>query len=829
MLDAKAGTRALAAVAATLVVLVLGPASARSSGSAGSGARVDTAAGDSAVANGGVVIRRDSWGVPQIFAHTVYDLFYGYGYAVAQDRLFQMEMSKRSVNGTVAEVLGGNYVAYDSEVRANRDPDSLRRQYDAMAARDRQIFEGYAAGVNAWITAVTRKADRLMPKEFRDYDFSPSPWTGMDVAMIFVGTMANRYSDSTAELTNLQVRDQLVAKYGEARGLALFDQLIWNYDPLAPTTVPGPTRRADITGTSEPAGHKAVDRDLMPVSAEAAKAVPPRVEPPPAFSNVWLTGRTKTLGARSVLVNGPQFGWYNPAYTYSIGLHGAGFNVVGNTPFAYPVILFGHNDRIAWGATAGVGDTVDIYQEHLRPGDIHSYLFKGQWRQMRHRSETVNVRGGSTVTVNVYYTVHGRVISTDAARTIAYAKKRSWEGSEIESLLGWIHSTQAQNYRQWRAQSARMAISINWYYADDQGNIAYVLNGKYPDRPAGQDQRLPAVGTGEMEWRGIRPYATNPQVFNPRQGFIANWNNKQAPSSTGPFSVVDRVDLILRELRVPGPLTPDDLWDIVYRTAFGDPSAHYFLPYLQRAVAHEPAGSELRRTVAYLLAWDQLNTDTDRNGTYDSPAVTVFRTFLQELISLVLSDDLDSALFPSFFANGYPTATNPPGDSQRPGLGVILAYNALLGKRAGVPQRVNFLNGVSPDDVVRRALAQALDKLRARYGPDRSRWLTPTVPHVFRTTNFAGIPQADANEQLQLPTFMNRGTENDQVIFYARNRVAACEVAPPGQSGFVAPDGTKSPHYSDQMELYYQFECKRTWFYPRDVDTRTVVTEHLDP
>jgi len=104
MLDARVGTRALAAVAATLVVLVLAPASARSSGDAGTGARVDAAAGDSAVVNGEVVIRRDSWGVPHIFAHTVYDLFYGYGYAVAQDRLFQMEMSKRSVNGTVAEV-----------------------------------------------------------------------------------------------------------------------------------------------------------------------------------------------------------------------------------------------------------------------------------------------------------------------------------------------------------------------------------------------------------------------------------------------------------------------------------------------------------------------------------------------------------------------------------------------------------------------------------------------------------------------------------------------------------------------------------------------------
>lgn len=814
---------ALAATAA-LVAIILTP---------GAGSSAGTRSGASVALGGGgeVLIRRDSWGVPHIFADTVRGLFYGYGHAAAQDRLFQMEMSKRSVNGTVSEVLGADYVAYDSEVRANRDPVSLDRQYRTMSTSDRQIFEGYAAGVNAWIEAVGKAPDRLMPKQFLDYDFQPTQWSGMDVVMVFVGTMANRYSDATAEVGNLQVRDQLIAAYGQERGLALFDQLIWNFDPLAPTTVPGRSGAARTAQVQPP--RRPVARQLRPVSPAAARALQQSAPEPaaelPAFSNAWLTGRTRTLGARSVLQNGPQFGWYNPAYTYSVGLHGAGFDVVGNTPFAYPVILFGHNGRIGWGATAGAGDTVDIYQEQLRPGDAHSYLFNGEWRHMRHRSEVVDVRGGSPVRVDVYYTVHGRVISTDPARSTAYSKKRSWEGYEIESLLGWIHSTRATNHRQWRAQSARMAITINWYYLDDDGNIGYVLNGRYPDRPANQDQRLPALGTGEMEWRGLRPYATNPQVYNPRQGFIANWNNKQAPESTGPFSVVDRVDLISRELRGAGRLTPEDLWDINYRTTFGDPSAHYFLPYLRRAVVNEPRDSDLRSAVAQLLAWNQLNTDVDRDGTYDSPAVTIFRAFLDELISLVLADDIDRATFARFFANGYPSPTSPPGDSQRPGPGATLVYNALLGDRAGVPQRVDFLNGTDRNDLVRRALTQAVDRLERTYGPDRADWLTRTVPHTFRTTNFAGVPQANPDELLQLPTYMNRGTENNRVTFYAERRVTACEATPPGQSGFVAPDGTRSPHYADQMEIYDQFECKRTWFYPRDIDMRTVLTERLRP
>ena len=75
-----------------------------------------------------------------------------------------------------------------------------------------------------------------------------------------------------------------------------------------------------------------------------------------------------------------------------------------------------------------------------------------------------------------------------------------------------------------------MGISINWYYADNDGNIGYVSPGHMPDRPEGQDPRLPVVGDGTMEWEGIRPFEENPRAFNPKQGYIANWNNQPGPA-----------------------------------------------------------------------------------------------------------------------------------------------------------------------------------------------------------------------------------------------------------------------------------------------------------
>ena len=131
--------------------------------------------------------------MPHVYAATVHGIFYGYGYAVAQDRLFQMEMARRATQGKTAEVLGPSMVAFDKSIRGNFSPERIQRQLAAMSPEDRQILDGYAAGMNAWIARVRAEPGRLMPKEFNDLEFQPSDWTAYDVAMVYVGTMANRF------------------------------------------------------------------------------------------------------------------------------------------------------------------------------------------------------------------------------------------------------------------------------------------------------------------------------------------------------------------------------------------------------------------------------------------------------------------------------------------------------------------------------------------------------------------------------------------------------------------------------------------------------------
>ncbi|MFY0476662.1 penicillin G acylase [Achromobacter marplatensis] len=818
-------------------------------------------------ASGQVTIRRDEYGMPHVYAGTVYGLFYGYGYAVAQDRLFQMEMARRSTQGQVAEVLGEKMVAFDKSIRGNFSPERIQRQLAALPASERQILDGYAAGMNAWIAQIRDRPGSLMPKEFNDLQFQPSDWTPYDVAMVFVGTMANRFSDANSEVDNLALLTALKDKHGDARAMQIFNQLRWMTDSRAPTTVPeeegvyqpgtdaaarGPAKLSyalpRYDGTPPMLERVARDPqtrgvlDEAPADAQArvlaqfAESGQPGIAGFPTTSNMWIVGRDHAKDARSILLNGPQFGWWNPAYTYGIGLHGAGFDVVGNTPFAYPSILFGHNAHVTWGSTAGFGDDVDIYAEKLDPDDRTRYFHNGQWKAMEKRTELIAVKGGEPVLMDVYRTVHGIVTKFDDTQHVAYAKARAWEGYELQSLMAWTHKAQSRNWDQWKQQAARHALTINWYYADDRGNIGYAHTGFYPKRKPGHDPRLPVPGTGEMDWDGMLPFGTNPQVYNPRQGFIANWNNQpmRGYPSTDLFAIVwgqaDRYAEIETRLKAMtangGKVSPQQMWDLIRTTSYADVNRRHFLPFLQQAVAGLPADDARAKLVAGLQSWDGMGTSDKQPGFYDNAGPAVMDAWLRAMLKATLADEMPADFFKWYSATGYPTPAAPATGSVNLTVGVKVLFNALAGPSAGVPQQYDFFNGRRPEAVSLAALDEAVAVLQKAYGQDPAAWRIPAPPMVFAPKNFLGVPQADSKAVLSYPATQNRGTENNMTVFDGRG-VRAVDVVAPGQSGFVAPDGTPSVHAGDQFDLYNRFGHKRVWFTDAEVRANAKSVETL--
>jgi penicillin amidase len=751
---------------------------------------------------GQVIIKRDTYGVPHIYAHKVYGLYFGYGYAIAQDRLFQLEMIRRSTQGRVAEVLGGGYLNFDKTIRTAFNPKSIKAQIKKLNKVDRDILEGYAAGINAYLKEIEASPDTLLSKQFTDFGFEPESWTAYDVAMIYVGTMINRFGDMNSELENLYILQTLIGQHGEETAWKIFNQLIPTITTNgAPTTIPAGE------WYSGPAAKEKKHRMLASLQA-IQNHRPSNENNIAAFSNCVLIGRDKADGAKAILVGGPQFGYFNPSYVYSVGLHGAGFDVVGNAPFGYPVIMFGHNKHIAWGSTYGAGDHIDIYAETLNPVNPYEYLYNGKFRPMEKRTEVIKVKASADVVLDVYRTVHGPVIESYPAEGIAYSKKRSWEGLELDQLFGWVHSTRAENFNSWLRQVYRTAQSVHLFFADQRGNIGHFYAGKFPERQPGHDGRLPASGEGDMEWIGIKDVRSNPWVFNPSQGFLVNWNNSPAPGYPAPdtwwyfWGKADRSQVYFDAIRANERLTAEEAWGLIRLASFVDINARYFIPWIQAAfegVTDEP----VKTIVDALSNWNYQSRDEDGNGYYDELATAVSRTFLPIFLNKSLSDDLGS-LFGWFGGAGYSNL----------GIGTKVLVESLEEPDA---QQYDFFNSEDPLELMRESLTEAIATLQAKFGPNLENWRLPVASMTLSHISFFGVPQAGLNESLVLTPAMNRGTQNNMVVFSNKGLVSY-EVTPPGQSGFIAPDGTEATHYRDQLQMYSDFERKGVWLNKKDVD-----------
>ncbi|MBT4522654.1 MAG: penicillin acylase, partial [Halieaceae bacterium] len=619
--------------------------------------------------------------------------------------------------------------------------------------------------------------------------------------------------DFNTEIENAQILTALAQQHGTQTATDIFDDLNPRRTTGAPTTIAADDWSAsNIEATAHSLPTIASSDPVLDNPGTAARMS--------GFSNCIVLGPTKANDANAILVNGPQFGWFVPAYTYSVGLHGAGFNIVGNTPFAYPVILFGHNADIAWGSTWGAGDIVDIYREQLNPDNTAQYMFKGSYRDFQTRTETIKIKGAADKIIEMHHSVHGPVTAFDKQNLAAYAKHRSWDGKELISLLAWMHSGRASNPQQWLAYAEQPALNINWYYADRAGNIGYAFVGHYPQRVDGHDNRYPADGTGAMEWQGRQPFTNNPHVIDPASGYIANWNNKPAEGVLNPdehwysWSSADRVENLKDTIESQDRFSPEQAWNIIESSSFADVNAKYFLQLIRQA-APQWNDPRLQQAGALLENWDGSSRDRDADGFYDQAQTLLFQTFLDQLLKDVLADDLGPA-FKWFSSTGYPSPGRPTPSGLNISTGLKTLVEALKGST-----RYDFLNGQDVPSQLGAALLTAVSRISDVRGEDPARWRMPVAPRPYSSKNFLGIPQADVSSEMVAPIEHNRGTENNMMVMTA-DKVIGYEVVPPGQSGFISPAGEKHQHYEDQFDLYNTFGKRRIWFYPQDVEAHKV-------
>ena len=473
-----------------------------------------------------VEVVRDRWGVPHIYATNTHDLFFAQGFVHAQDRLWQMEIYRRMYEGTLAEIMGEEYVPHDRLVRLLRVRGPFDdAEWEHYHPEGRAIFQAFADGVNAYIGQTP--VDRL-PVEFRLTGLQPQPWTA-DIALLRTQT-AMPVGDARNEL-NLAMR---VAELGveEANRRA-------NPSPWRELEIPA---GLDVTVISEEVlaalgGMRTgtVRPDLLPHYRAMADALPSEnrgvQEDSPGSNNWAVSGRLTETGS-VIVANDPHRNVSNPSIRYIVHLNAPGWNVIGATEAPLPGVMIGHNGRLAWGLTIVGADQSDVYVEQVDPADRGTVRFGDGWERMEVRLDTIRVKGGPPVVIELKRTRHGPVFYEDTVRNLAYAMRSTMHMPGTAGYLSALRYHALDDCREFlEAQAYYRAPTENMICGDVHGNIAWHASAAAPRRPNWHG-RLPVPGTGEYEWDGLRDDL--PYELNPERGWVATANHDVHPPGFDP-------------------------------------------------------------------------------------------------------------------------------------------------------------------------------------------------------------------------------------------------------------------------------------------------------
>jgi penicillin amidase len=457
-----------------------------------------------------VRVQRDRWGVAHIYAKNQHDLFFAQGFVVAQDRLFQMELWKRSGQGRLAEILGPAALERDINARRLRYRGDLKAEFASYAPDTRQILEAFTSGINAYIDAIEKPGARGMPVEFQIAGFKPEHWRPEDC----LNRMAaySMTGNAASELKNAAV----LALIGAPAATKLFE-----FDPAVTLD---PTPDLNFAGLS-PALLQNV------VSSDRRIEIPP---PPLHESNDWVVSGAFTASGKPLLANDPHRVIAQPSLRYIVHLVAPGWDVIGAGEPGLPGVAAGHNAQIAWGFTIFGLDQQDLYLETLDPADSQRYAVPNGWARMQDLTETIGVRGAAVVQVHLRFTRHGPVLWQDGTRALALR----WVGSEpgTAGYLGSLALDRARNWQEFEKAMPRWKVpSENIVYADRDGNIGEHSTGLAPVRK-NWTGLLPVSGNGSYEWSGFIANAELPHSYNPPAGFVATANHRMIPADY-PYTV----------------------------------------------------------------------------------------------------------------------------------------------------------------------------------------------------------------------------------------------------------------------------------------------------
>jgi penicillin amidase len=731
-----------------------------------------------------VTVYRDAYGVPHIFARGEADLWRAAGYVAAQDRLWQMDFTRRALRGTLSEIFGPETLPQDKFLRVWGFHRLAQRLAPTLSPQSRAALSAYTEGVNAFISSYR---DRL-PVEFSLLGYKPQPWEIED-SIGFSRLMAFRLCQAWFFEAAL---GQVAEKFGAPMALELFPAALEN-TPMIISDWP----------TSK---MSAAFENFIALTQDTRM----RLGMPPGVlgSNNWVVHGSRTRRGKPILANDPHLGLTLPSVWYEMHLSTGAWEVAGQTFAGAPGVVLGHNRAIAWGFTNGMVDDLDFYQERLNPDNPKEYWNGEAWQPLHIISEQIAVKGEAPVNFEIRSTERGPIVNDilKAVQDDTLALSIRWVGfvEPSDELRAILALNRAHSWPEFQEAMRHFKMPCqNVVYADTAGNIGYWACGAVPIRRDGQGY-LPYRGwENRGDWVGMIPFEEMPHAFNPPQNFIATANNKMTGAKY-PYYISNSWEPTSRIERITEMLASSTALDTSFfktlQTDVVSKHALYVLPRLLHWLNNDSASADTsfslreKQAMTLLQAWDGRESE-------ESVGAALFNVWELEFLHATIKDEMGEALFENY--------------TQWSSLALrAVEYFAEHPQSPWFDDRATAAVENGPQ-IARRALDAALARLQERFGELIGEWqwgrmhrLTlahpfgkqPPLEVVFNVGPLAlggsASTVSKAEYELSKPYDVTVGPSMRMIVDLASPHYSLSAI-PGGQSGQPF-----SPHYKDQVELW---------------------------
>jgi len=452
-----------------------------------------------------VTILRDTYGVPHIFGQTDADAAYGMAYAHSEDDFLTIQQVLLAARGDLATVYGPDSAPADYLVEFLRIWDVVDSKYDTLSPDTRAVVEAYADGLNVY---AAYHPDEALPGLF--------PVHGKDIIAASV--------------------EKVPLFFG-------LDSTIGHLFSDDPEPVPTPTKVAynwlygmrAFNNTIALGGVLAAEDGGWSINNSVVKIPEPNTEIT-YNSNAFAIGPGRTSDGQTYLDVNSHQPYTGPVAWYEAHIHSdEGWDMVGGTFPASPVILHGHNRDLGWAMTVNHPDVVDVYRLTINPDDPNQYMFDGEWLDLEVRDAKLEIKliGNLQITVKreALWSVYGPAVRTEGhTYAIRYANI-----NKVGLMEQFYRMNKASNFEEWQNAMRLQEIPVfNAVYADKEGTIYYLYNGSIPVRDPNYDWTNYLPGdTSKTLWTEYLPFDDLPQVLNPPSGFVQNANGTPFRTTLG--------------------------------------------------------------------------------------------------------------------------------------------------------------------------------------------------------------------------------------------------------------------------------------------------------